>query len=164
MRLPIALVAALVLVTPGCGGGSDPAALSQEGFQELGAGDFEAAEHSFAKALEGMDSSHADYLRVRLGHVEAQARIAPARAKDEFLALATAMKDKVTDRHYNQVGGRLADAGAFPEATAVLEAGLAAFPESKALADLRKSLGDRAKASGDSGALDALKGLGYVGD
>jgi hypothetical protein len=62
------------------------------------------------------------------------------------------------------VGGRLGEAKKVDQAITVLEAGMLAHPESPHLKVLLTQLGDMAKSSGSSEALDKLKGLGYVGD
>ena len=45
-----------------------------------------------------------------------------------------------------------------------MSVGMEAHPESVHLKDWMDDLGKKAEASGSAGALDALKGLGYVGD
>jgi len=96
--------------------------------------------------------------------VQALVHTDAGRAKTEFLELARANPSKVTDRDFSLIGSKFAEAGKIPEATEVLNAGMQMHKESPQLAELLERLGDMAKESGNSETLDALKGLGYVGD
>ena len=152
----------LLLALSSCGG-PDPDQLTQAGRNQLAAGDFAAAAESFDQALAALsDKNDKNYLNARMGRIEAWCEIDPGKARDDFLALA-AESGKVTDRHFNQVGGRLGSAGNLTEAIAVLEVGKKSFPDSPHLEKLVELLGKKAEA-GDPAALEALKGLGYVGD
>ena len=84
--------------------------------------------------------------------------------QQEFQELARAMPDQISERHYSTIAGRLGDAGNFGEAVALLEAGKETYPESGLLDSLGKKLAEQAQKAGDSDALSALAGLGYVGD
>lgn len=163
MRTVILLLASTLLWTS-CGGGSDPAALTNGGYEKLGGGDFAAAAKDFEQALASLDTNDKDYLRAKMGHIEANTQINPGQAKEDFLALAEGMPSKITDRQYNQIGGRLGEAGAFTEAIDLVTAGMAAHPESPHLKKLVDTLGDKAAQGDDPAALAALKSLGYVGD
>jgi hypothetical protein len=156
----------LLFLIPACGGSSDPQTLLDEGGQALNSGEYADAAERYAAALEALDDdpSRPEWLRAKLGWILAQTRLDAARAKDEFLAVAGAHPSKVQDRDFNQVGARLGDAGKLDEAVAVLKVGMEAHPESVHLKALMDDLGKKAEASGSAGALDALKGLGYVGD
>ena len=164
MRTVILLLASTLLWTSCGGGSSDPSALTNGGYEKLGGGDFAAAAKDFEQALASLDTNHQDYLRAKMGHIEANTQINAAQAKDDFLALAEAMPSKITDRHYNQIGGRLGEAEAFTEAIDLVTAGMEAHPESPHLKKLVDTLGDRASQGNDPAALEALKSLGYVGD
>lgn len=165
MRIATACLLSLALLLPACGG-SDPAALTHSGNTALGSGDFDAALADFQSALDaiGSDTSHPEYVRAKLGAIEAWTKLDPAKARDEFLKLADAMPDRVNDRDFNRIGGRLGDAGNINEATELAQAGKERYPDSAHLDTLIKRLGDQAQAGGDSEALEALRGLGYVGD
>jgi len=163
MNLRILAAFALCLA-PACGS-SNPAELTDQGSKALNSGDYEGAAKSYEKALTvlGSDTSNPEWLRAKLGSVKAHAHTDATKAKSDFLALAAASPSKVTDREYSAVAGALGEAKHFKEAIEVLEAGMKSNPESVALKGLRDDLGKRAESSGDSGALDALKGLGYGG-
>jgi hypothetical protein len=156
----------LMLLIPACGGSSDPQTLLDEGGRALNSGQYETAAERYSAALAAIDDdpSRPEWLRAKLGWILAQTRIDAARAKEEFLALAAAHSSKIQDKDFNQVASRLGDADRLPEAIEVLTAGMAAHPESPHLQVLRDDLGKKAEDSNSAGALDALKGLGYVGD
>jgi tetratricopeptide (TPR) repeat protein len=163
--LPLVLTFGLAWF-PSCGGPSDPRALNDEGSKALSSEQYEQAAESYEKALAAMgsDTGSAEWKRAKLGLVQARTRTDASRAKTEFLEFAQGSPSKVTDSDYNLIASKFGDAGKFAEAIAILEVGKKAFPESPHLDALGKDLFNRAKASGDEGALDKLKGLGYVGD
>jgi len=163
MKNGLLLPLALCLVTA-CGGGSDPKALTGEGSAALNAGKYPEAVGHFEEALAAMgtDTANPDWMRAKMGLVQALVNTDAPRAKTEFLALAAA--GKASDRDFSTIGTLLAEKGKLAEATEVLEAGMKAHAESPQLLELRDRLGDIAKESGSSADLDALKGLGYVGD
>src|SRR5262245_38456881 len=163
-RLVFAL-ASLVLWSASCGS-SDPKALTDKGYSELGSGDYTAAVVSFDEALAalGTDTSKPEWLRAKMGAIQARTRTDPDRAAKEFLDLAAGNPTRITDKDYSLVGGRLGEAKKVDQAITVLTAGMQAYPESPQLQVLLSQLGDMAKSSGSSEALDKLKGLGYVGD
>jgi hypothetical protein len=160
------LLPALLLSLCACGGSKDTRTLIDEGSRALNSGDYAAAARKLDEALVelGTDTSKPDWLRAQLLAVQARIHIDAVKAKDEFLALASAHPSKITPDHFSLIGGRLGDAGHLREAIAVLEAGMAAHSESPHLKALVSELGKKAETSGDSGALDSLKGLGYIGD
>ena len=166
MRIATFLLASLALLVSSCGGSSDPGELTSNGYKALGTQDFAGALADFEAALEaiGGNTSHASYVRAKMGAIEARAATDAAAAADELIELAGAMPGKVSDRDYNRIAGRMGDAGHFTEAIALLEKGKEEYPDSAHLDKLGNRLADEAKKSGDSGALDRLKGLGYVGD
>ena len=163
MRLLVALTLAFVTA---CGGSSDPRALTDEGSKALNSGHFEDAAKSYGEALAvlGTDTANPEWKRAKLGWIQAQTRIDAVKAKSEFLEYAQGSPSKVTDEDFNRVASRLGEAGKLKEATEILEVGKKMFPESLHLDALGKDLVQRAKSSGDTGALEDLKGLGYVGD
>jgi hypothetical protein len=165
MKLCLAL-AVLPFLFSACGGRSDPRTLVDEGSKALSSGNYSSAAKCFESAVTelGSDTSSPDWLRAQLGLTQANVHLNPAKAKDGFLALAAANPGKITPDHFSLIGSRLGDAGHLMEAVAVLQAGMAAHTESPHLKALMDDLGRKAENSGDSGALDSLKGLGYVGE
>lgn len=160
------LIAALALSLSACGGASDPKALNEEGSMALGSGKYADAAKSYEKALAalGTDTASPEWKRAKMGWIQAETRIDAAQAKAEFLKYAKENPTQVTDADYSLVASKLGDAEKFEEATELLAAGQVVYPKSTQLDALGKDLANRAKASGASGALDKLKGLGYVGD
>ena len=159
MRISLALALALTLPLTACSSGSDPKALTDEGQRALGQSDHAAALASFEGALASMGTdSHPQYMRAKLGAVEALAVIDPARAQTEFLALATAAGLGAND--YNSAAGWLASSHNFEQSLEVVHAGLEAFPEHAALEAV---LARVVEASQDDPALQSkLQGLGYL--
>ena len=165
MRLTTALLALLPLVTA-CGGSSDPSELTSTASKALATGDFAGAKSDFDAALEaiGEDAQHPDYLKAKMGAIEARTKDEAKAAVSMFLALHKKVGDKVGAADFNLIGGRLGDSGNFDEAIELAKAGMEAFPGSTHLETLVQRLGDMAASTGSSAALDALRGLGYVGD
>lgn|SRR5262245_34671770 len=165
MKLRLLTIAILCLL-PACGGSSDPRVLTDEGSKALNSGKYEDAAKSYEAALAriGTDTANPEWKRAKLGLIQARVRIDAAKAKDEFLQLASANPSKVTDSDFNTIAGRFGDARKFDEAIAILEVGKKAFPESPHLDALGKELLKRAQESGTTSAVDKLKSLGYVGD
>ncbi len=161
---PLALLALSLLAS--CGGSSDPQALTDAGSKALNSGQFEDAAASYEKALAalGTDTGNPEWKRAKMGLIQARARFDAPRAKAEFIEYAKANPGKVTDSDFSMIAGRLGDAGKLNEAVEVLTLGTETFPESPHLDAMGKDLVKRAASSGDAGALDALKGLGYVGE
>ena len=110
-----------------------------------------------------MQRGSPQYFAAKIGEIEARATTDAAKAKDDLIQLSESGA-AVTDRHFAAVAERMGDAGKFEEAIALLDKGLKLHADSTHLDKLGKKLADDAKKSGDSGALDALAGLGYVGD
>lgn len=161
-RLSLVLLL-LASALSGCGGG-DPQELTDQGYAALGSNDAGKAAGLFEEALAkiGSDTAHAQYLRAKMGMIEAIAVANPRRAREDFLALAAARPEDVTDRDYNRIALRVAE-GDLKEAIELARRGMEAHAESPHLAKLVQDLGKRAETSGDPAELEALKSLGYVG-
>ncbi len=127
----------------------------------LGSGQFSDAVSYFDQALEGKDEADANYLGLVLGKCEALARTDAGSAKDLFLATAATFKLTVHD--YSKIVSHLVTAKAFDPAIDILEHGLKAFPGEKPKVDKMAAIVKSAsEAAGDTGALDRLKGIGYL--
>lgn len=164
MKLHPFAILALCLLS-GCGS-SDPRALTDEGSKALNSGDYKDAAKSFDRALAelGDDTSNPEWLRAKVGAIQARTRIDATKAKEEFLQLAKASPDRVTADHFNLIASRLGDAEHLAEAKDVLEAGMKMHPESPHLKALLTELGKKAESSGNAELLKELKGMGYIGD
>lgn len=162
----LSLLAGLLALLASCGGSSDPAELVSAGEKSLGTREFSAAAESFDAALAaiGGDASHPYYLRAKLGAIEARCDSDAKGASDDLIALSREMPGKVTDGDFNRIANLMGSAKQFDAAIAVLAEGKTAYPESAHLDKLGEQLRKQAEASGDSSALDALAGLGYVGE
>lgn len=151
------LLSTLLLASLTACGGGDPA---QVGYDALGSGDYETAASSFSKALTGTQGEKRTDLTLQLCQALAHTDAAACVAKMKELDAATELR--VQD--YNVVVSELKSAGAFDQAIDVLTLAMSAFPGDMKLAELVQAVGDAASSAGDSGAMDRLKGLGYVGD
>jgi len=166
MRRTVTLLLSALLLVTSCGGSTDPAELTKSGERALGTQDFQTALTDFEAALAviGGDTSDPNYLHAKLGEIEARSATDAAKAAADLIALSEAMPGEVSDRDFNRIAGRMGDAGKFSEAIELLAKGKEQYPESAHLDKLGARLAEDAQKSGDSGALDALRGLGYVGD
>jgi hypothetical protein len=159
-RTTLAL-AALCLTLPlaSCGGGGgDPASLTNDGYASLGSGDHQGALESFEKALAGLDANAPEYMRAKMGEIEALTHLDADRAKDALLGLG----DRAGESEYSKVASNLTVEGHFMQAIDVLDAGVKKYGESPKLKALLDKVKAEAEKSGSSDALDKLKGLGYL--
>jgi hypothetical protein len=162
-RISTVLSSALLCVlAASCGGTADPAKLTDEGYAALGKSDWKGAQADFDAALQQMQSTDAGYLRAKMGSIEALVYTQPEQAKNEFLALAKGMSSQVKASDYINVAGKLAGNSKFPEAIAVLEAGMAAHPEEPKVRAVGEKIKELATKAGDSEAIEKLKSLGYM--
>jgi hypothetical protein len=149
----------------GCGGdagGGSPAELTDAGYASLGTSDWQGALTSFESALAGIEPGGEGFVRAAMGEIEALVHIDAEKAKDKFLALAQSYPDAIGTRQYKTVGGQLTSEKKFTEAIAVLDAGMKAHAEDPSLMALIDRVKEEAEKAGDSGALSALEGLGYL--
>ena len=160
--LPLALLACLPLTLAACGGG-DPAEHTDQGYAALNSGDAETALDHFAAALGALGPTDPGYERARMGEIEAKIRLRPDAAAQSFLAYATEQPSQVDAGDYHKVGVQLSERSALSDAVVVLDAGLKRFPDDPKLAEAMEKTTAAAQKAGDSGALDKLRGLGYVG-
>ena len=163
--IPASLLA-LSLLLGACGGADDPAALADAGTQALNSGNYEDARADFRRASELVagDASHAQFKRIELGGIEAQAYLDPAKARDELLALAAENQGLLQDRDYSAIATAMVQTKEFGVAIDVIDAGRKAFPDSQRLVKLTDAIVAESKRSGDSKLLDKLRGLGYTGE
>ena len=147
-----------------CSGSADPDQLTRDGVTALNSGKAEEAYTLLDKAVAAMEPTNPKYGQAAVNRCRALAHTGAAKAKDEFLALAGAHSSIIEERDYEMVADTLRSRKKYEEAIGVLAAGMERFSESPRLVALRDAMGKEAEASGDSAALDAIKGLGYVGD
>ncbi len=164
----------LLLGLAACGGGSDPAAQVDAGYSALNSGDHAAAISSFEGALGGLEPGTPKHLEAKLGQIQALCHTDPARARGELTGLSKDSGVQAAD--YNKVVTELVAAAqakaatsqdevvaTINEAVAILTEGKSTFPDYDKWDALIKKTGDRAASLGSGDALEALKGLGYVG-
>ena len=159
--LPLALALALALTLIACGD-ADPVAQVNESSAALNAGNYSAAEAGFEEALTQLKPGSADHLRAQLGLLRARSFSDAPGAKTGFLAFAKANDLRVND--YTLFITDLVSGDNLEEAIAVVSEMKIAFPDNPKVDEMGNALVDMAKSAGNSSALDALSGLGYVGN
>ncbi len=153
--LPIAL-----LFLAACGG-SDPKALTSEGYAALGKGDPKAALSRFDEALGGLTASDKDFYRAALGRCEALAKVDAPEAKKYFLEIAAKLgKATVREDDYSLVCNALIQANAATEAVLVMHSGMETFDKSEKMQQILAAV--KAAAERSPSARSALEGLGYT--
>lgn len=155
--LPIAL-----LFLAACSG-SDPKALTSEGYAALGKGDYRGALSKFDDAIAGLKPSDKDYLRAALGRCEALARVDDKAAKAAFLELAKQAPDQVVERDYSRLCNQLIQGGFTVTAVEVMDAGNQRFKGSKEMKETLDAVMAAAKRDKTPDALRKLESLGYAG-
>ena len=143
-------------------GGPDPAAQVKDSYSALSSRDYAGAEAGFTEALQGLDSSSTEHMRAQLGLFRARSYSDPAGAKADFLSYAKANGLAIID--YKQLISDLVSGDHLDEAIAIVAEMKTIFPDDPDVDEMGNMLVAKAKSSGDSGALDALSGLGYVGN
>jgi hypothetical protein len=154
-------LAALLLTLPlvSCGGGSKtPTELTNDGAAALGSGDYTGALSNYREALAGLTREDPDYLRAKMGEVEALIHVNAEEATTTFLGLGSL----VDENHFATVASKMTSAGEYQEAIKVLDAGVQAYGESPKLVAMLQKVKEEAEDAGDEGALKALEGLGYL--
>ena len=160
MRLLLTIALALPLLSS-CSG--DAVALTDQGYAALNSGDAAGAASKFESALAKLKPGEEGYLRAKLGHVEALIETEPDRAKQEFLDLAGSA-GTLGAEHFRTVGAKMTKQKRYEQAVAVLDVGHKKFPDDKKLHEQIDVVRAEAEKAGDSEAMSALKGLGYIGD
>ena len=158
-----ALILSVPLALAACGGGSNPEEATNAGYAALGSGDAESAVDHFASALSALQPGDPGYKRARMGEVEAKVRLAPEAAAGSFLEFAGAHPEQVEAGDYRKVGVQLSERKSLKAAVDVLDAGLKRFESDAKLKEAMDLTMAAAEKSGDTSALDALRGLGYIG-
>ena len=132
----------LALVLPACGGADDPVELTRAGYSQLNSGNADGARESFEGARALLQPSDPEYVRATLGLAQVLAQSSSkedaARARDTFLELARG--GAVEQGDYRIVAGALVSKRHFEEASALVEAGMTAYPESPRMAEPLNSM------------------------
>ena len=155
--LSLCLLAALAAC-----GGPDPSAQVRDSYSALSSRDYTGAEAGFTEALQGLEAGSPEHMRAQLGLYRARSYSDPAGAKTDFLAYAKANNLAIID--YTQLISDLVSGDHLDEAIAIVAEMKTIFPDEPKVDDMGNMLVAKAKSAGDSGALDALSGLGYVGN
>ena len=161
---------ALFVALASCGGSSssDPRDLLSSAGRALGNQDYEAALKDFTAASEavGDDTANPLYKSIQEGLLFAQAGADPQAALATLKARADDMGDNVEVDVYSSVASHMSNAGQFDAAAEVIAIATEKFGKNDTLKTQVASIMKKMAEAGDSasGALDAMAGLGYVGD
>jgi len=157
MRTQHSFLLILTLCLSACSGGGDP---KEAGYAALQAGDHATAVSSFDEALAASDPSALDHAELQLARCEALAYVDGAKAEAEFRSLCASGSD-IGVKQYSLIAGALLGANATVNAVNVVDMGVKAFPGDAKMAALLEKV--KEAAATDPAALDALKGMGYLG-
>jgi hypothetical protein len=157
MRTQHSILLTLTLSLSACNGGGDP---KEAGYAALQAGDHAAAVSAFDEALAASDSSAPDHAELQLARCEALAYVDGAKAEAEFKSLVKGGAE-IGVKQYSLIAGALIGANATVNAVNVVDMGVKAFPDDAKMAALLEKV--KEAAATDPAALDALKGMGYLG-
>ena len=158
----------LLLALAACGGffascgGTDPATQVRESYSALSSRDYSSAESGFTEALTALDAGTPDHMRAQLGLFRARSYSDPAGAKADFLTYAKAENLQIID--YTQLISDLVSGDHLEDAIAIVSEMKAIFPNEPKVDEMGNLLVAKAKSAGNSDALSALSGLGYVGN
>ncbi len=155
-----ALAACLALASCGGGAPTDPAGLTNAGYDKYDAQDYEAAQADFQAAIDA-GAADAALKDATLGLVRAMAHTNTKKAAETFTEFAAAHASLLAVKDYSTVGGELMGAGSAADALAVIHAGQQEFPDDAGLAKVVDAVKAKA-AAGDAAAASALSGLGYL--
>ena len=157
MRTTIFLSIALTLGLQSCGGG-DP---QEDAYASQQSGDHEAAVTSFEAALAGMDATSDTYFELSVARCQSLAHVDGDKAEAEFRKLIEA-DSRINVKQYSLIASELLAASENLSAVNIVDLGVKAFPEDTKMATLLEKVKEAAQS--DPAALDALKGMGYLGD
>jgi len=138
-------------------------ALTDRGYEALGKGNHAEAMEAFERALESLRPADPQYVRAKMGAVEAWIRADASKARKEFLELATSQPEEIGSREYAAVASKMAAAKQFVAAIDVLDAGIQAHPEDPKLKATMDEVKAAAQKAGDPDAVKKLISLGYLG-
>ncbi len=161
MNLTKYLLAALLALALAACGSSDPKDLIKEGNTALGSNDSATALAKFDEALKSLKEGDALYLDARLGKIEALIAGEPKKAAAEFLELSAKFPDKVGNKEFIYMGGKMVSAHQYLDAIDLVHNGIKrAGGEAPALMVMIDRI--KKEAASDKAVSDKLKGLGYT--
>ena len=148
---------ALLVTLTACGdSAADPFALIQKG-------EFAAAIAAIEPQLETVEKGSDAHKDLLIGYTEALAAEAPEKARDTFIKAMDDHKDFIKPADVKYVVNRMANDGHLVEAIDVMHHGKEAWPKDEAIAVVLDELKKAVTSSGNTGALDKLKSMGYLG-
>jgi hypothetical protein len=137
-----------------------PSDLILEGEGARASRDWETAFDAFTEARAMMSPNHKDIWIVRMGQLEAEAHLEPARAKEHVLELTKNEPGKLSADDYATIASALAQSSP-TSALEVVAAGVEQFPESASLLNLGPRLRKLAEEGNKPDSVKDLEKLGY---
>jgi hypothetical protein len=157
VALAVAAALALAAAKSGC------RAEVEDPFEALAAGDHGGARRAFERELAAEPERGERWLKLKLGHVQALAHVDPSRAASQARDLLASQPELLGERGVVRLADALLDGERFDEARQLLEATVAAWPESRLLDAKHSDVVGRMRASGKPEDLRKLDSLGYGG-
>jgi hypothetical protein len=140
---------------------SDPKELVDAGYEALNSGRSADALAKFDEALGSLKPEDALYVDAKLGVVESLISGEPKKAADEFLALSKEQPERVGEKQFVYISGKMVSARKYMEAIDLVHDGIkragGESPELMAQIELIKK-----NAANDKGVNDKLRSLGYL--
>lgn len=162
MRLHQALQTLLgtsvLLAATACGGGGDADAMAL-----IQKNDFKGAIAVIEPALKTVEQGSDAHRDLLIMHAEALAAESPAEAAKAFMGAMAAHKDLIQPADVKYVVNRIAKHGHLSDAIDVMDLGLKTWEKDETLVVVLGELKQAVASSGDEGALDKLKSMGYLG-
>lgn len=151
----------LLIALSACGG-TDPRDQVRDSYSALSSRDYAGAEAGFTEALTQLEPSSPEHMRAQLGLYRARSYSDPAGAKTDFLSYAKANGLAIID--YTQFISDLVSGDHLDDAIRVVGEMKTIFPDDPKVDEMGNLLVTKAKSAGNDDALNALSGLGYVGN
>jgi len=153
---PAALLLALGLAA--CGGSTDHKKAAYKAFADE---DHAEAAQQFEQALASRSASDADYKELKIDRVRALSWVDGDRALVAARNLASELT--LDAREYRDITTEMVNAHAYAPAVQMMDLGMKAFPDDEKMAQVRDVVIETSEQAGDPAALNALKGMGYLG-
>ncbi len=158
-------LASLLLALALCscsGGGGSPKEQVDAGYSSLNSGKSKDAVASFEAALTKLAPADADFMRAKLGLVEALVRVDAERSKKELIDLAKAHPGKVTAKDYLRTASVMVNENRLAAAAETLDAGDSLIKDDPKALEVKAMIKLRATKATDPGEIARLKSLGYL--
>ncbi len=153
----------LALALCSCSGGGSPKEQVDAGYSSLNSAKSKEAVASFEAALTKLTPTDAEFLRAKLGLVEALVRVDAERSKKELIDLAKSHPGKVTAKDYLRTANAMVNENRLGAAAETLAAGESLIKDDPKAVDVKEMIKQRATKATDPSEIARLKSLGYLG-